>query len=103
MIANEQMTRASLVMWKSKQIDRVCHSSKDAETLVLSKMLDEVTYLARLIETLLFEEYKQRILVRIYTDSEPSLESIISTKQIERKSLQIVIQDLKERLMDSVI
>ena len=38
-------------MWKSKQIDRVCHSSKDAETLAFSKMLDEVTFLARKIET----------------------------------------------------
>ena len=54
MIANEQMTKASPVMWKSKQIERVCHSSKDAETLALSKMLDEATYLARQIETLLF-------------------------------------------------
>jgi hypothetical protein len=41
MLANEQMTKASPVMWKSKQIERVCHSSKDAETLALSKMLDE--------------------------------------------------------------
>ena len=39
-IVDEQMTKASLVMWKSKQIDRVCHSSKDAETLVFSKILD---------------------------------------------------------------
>ena len=33
MLANEQMTKASPVMWKSKQIERVCHSSKDAEIL----------------------------------------------------------------------
>ena len=78
MIADEQMTKASLVMWKSKQIDRVCHSSKDAETLALSKLLDEAAYLARQIEMLLFGDYKQRIPVRIYTDSEPSLESIAS-------------------------
>ena len=58
MIADEHMTKASQVMWKSKQIDRVCHSSKDAETLALSKMLDEVTYLARQIEMLLFGKYK---------------------------------------------
>ena len=48
-------------MWKSKQIDRVCHSSKDAETLDtgIVKMLDEVTYLAREIETLIYGDYKQ--------------------------------------------
>ena len=92
MIANEQMTRASPVMWKSKQIERVCHSSKDAETLALSKMLDEATFMARQIETLLFGEYRQKIPVRIYTESEPSLESIASTKQIERKNLRMTVQ-----------
>ena len=100
MIANEQMTKASPVMWKSKQIDRVCHSSKDAETLALSKMLDEATFMARQIETLLFGEYRQRIPVRIYTDSEPSLESIASTKQIERKNLRMTVQELKDSLVE---
>ena len=95
MIANEQLTKASPMMWESKLIDRVCHSSKDAETLALSKMLDEATYMARQIETLLFGDYRQRIPVRIYTDSEPTLESIVSTKQIERKSLRMKVQELK--------
>jgi len=35
-LADEKMTRASPLMWKSKQIDRVCHSSKDAETLAMT-------------------------------------------------------------------
>merc|ERR1712112_405135 len=96
MIANKNMTKASPVMWKAKQIERVCHSSKDAETLALSKILDEITYLARQIELLMFGEYKQRMPVRIFTDSEPSLESIASTKQIERKSLRMTVQELKE-------
>ena len=42
MIADDKMTAASPIMWKSKQIERVCHSSKDAETLAMSKLLDEV-------------------------------------------------------------
>ena len=66
----------------------------------MSKILDEATYLARQIEILLFGDYRQRIPVRIYTDSEPSLESIASTKQIERKSLRMTVQELKERLME---
>ena len=32
MIADDKMTVASLIMWKSKQIEHVCHSSKNAET-----------------------------------------------------------------------
>ena len=42
-LTNEEMTKASPLMWKSKQIDRVCHSSKDAETLSMTKMIDELT------------------------------------------------------------
>merc|ERR1712112_543374 len=99
LLANKNMTKASAVMWRSMQIERVCHSSKDAETLTLSKILDEATYLARQIEILLFGGYEQKVPVRIITDSEPLLESIASTKQIERKSLRMIVQELKERLM----
>ena len=49
---------------------------------------------------LLFGDYKQRIPVRIFTDSEPTLESIASTKQIERKSLRMTVQEMKERLIE---
>jgi len=52
MIVDERMTVASPLMWKSKQIERVCHSSKDAETLAMSKLLDEVIYIARQVEIL---------------------------------------------------
>ena len=48
---------------------------------------------------LLFGDYKQRIPVRIFTDSETTLESIASTKQIERKSLRMTVQEMKERLI----
>ena len=58
LLADKNLTKASAVMWKSKQIERVCHSSKDAETLALSKILDETTYLARQIEMLLFGKYE---------------------------------------------
>ena len=54
MMEDDKMTKASPIMWKSKQIERVCHSSKDAETLSMSKLLDEVVYIARQLEILLF-------------------------------------------------
>ena len=43
-MADDKMERASPIMWKSKQSDRVSHSSKDAETLALSKILDEAVF-----------------------------------------------------------
>ena len=103
MISDEQMNKASPVMWKSKQIDRVYHSSKDAEKLALSKLLDEAAYLARQIEMLLFGDFKQRIPLRISIDIEPTLESITSTKKIERKSLRIIVQEMKERLIEGYV
>merc|ERR1712240_757228 len=103
MIADERMTVASPVMWKSKQIERVCHSSKDAEILAISKLLDEVIYIARQVEILLFGDYRKRLAVRIMTDSEPTLESIASTRQIERKGLRMTVQEMKEKLMEGEI
>ena len=102
-IANGNMTRASPIMWKSKQIERVCHSSKDAETLAMNKLIDELVYIARQIEILLFGDYKKRMPVGVMTDSEPTLESIASTKQIERKGLRMTVQEMKEKLLDGEI
>ena len=92
--------RASLIYWKTKQIDRVTHSSKDAETLNVSKLVDDAVFLARQLEILLFGDYKGRILVKLFTDSEPTLESIASSKQVERKLLRMTIKDLKDRLLE---
>ena len=94
---------ASPIMWKSKQIERVCHSSKDAETLAMTKLIDEVVYKVWQLEILLFGDYRKRMPVRIMTDSEPTLESIASTKQIERKGLRMTVQEMKEKLMEGEI
>ena len=97
------MEKASPIMWKSKQIDRVCHSSKDAETLALSKLIDEAVYTGKQVEILLFGDYKMRIPVRIITDSEPTLENIASTRQIERKGLRMTVQEMKEKLIEGEV
>merc|ERR1712101_44878 len=102
-LTNEKMTKASPLMWKAKQIDRVCHSSKDTETLLMMKMIDELTYMARHVEILLYGDYKKRLNVRILTDSQPTLESIASTKQIERKGLRILVHEMKDKLRDGEI
>ena len=77
-LANEEMTRVTPIFWKSKTIARVCYNSKDAETISISKMMDDAIFAARQIETLYYREYKRRIKVWLFTDSEPSLESIAS-------------------------
>ena len=36
---------ASLVYWKTKQIQKAAHSSKDSETLNVSKLVDDAVYI----------------------------------------------------------
>ena len=102
-LTNKDMTKASPLMWKTKQIVRICHSSKDAETLSMTKMIDEITYMARHVEILLYGKYNKKINVRILTDSEPTLESIASTRQIERKGLRMLVHEMKDKLRDREI
>merc|ERR1712237_161542 len=90
-------------MWKAKQIDRVCHSSKDAETLAMTKMIDKLVYMSKHVEILMYGDYRKRMNVRILTDSEPTLESIATTKQIERKGLRMLVYEMKDKLRDGEI
>ena len=64
------MTKAVPIYWKSKTISRVCYSSKDAETINVSKMMDDAIFAARQIETLLFGNYSKRMKVTLVTDLE---------------------------------
>ena len=69
----------------------------------ITKMMEDAIFAARQLETLMFGDYKKRIKVRLFTDSEATLESIASSKQIERQSLRLTVTDLKERLVDGDI
>ena len=69
----------------------------------MTKMIDELVYMSRHVEILLYGDYRKRMNVRILTDSEPTLESIASTKQVERKALRMVVQEMKEKLRDGDI
>ena len=66
-------------------------------------MMEDTIFAARQLEILMFGDFKKRIKVRLYTDSETTLESIASSKQIERKTLRLTVTDLKERLVDGDI
>ena len=41
--------------------------------------------------------------MRIMTDSEPTLESIASTRQVERKGSKMTVQEMKEKLIEGEI
>ena len=66
-------------------------------------MMDDTIFAARQIETLYYGDYRKQMKVRLFTDSELTLELIASSRQVERKTLRHTIVDLKERLLDGEI
>ena len=102
-LTNSSMTRASPIYWKAKQIDIVCHRSKDAETLNLLTMVEDSVYAASQMEQMLYGDVLRRIPICLFTDSESTLESVTSSKQIVTKTLRTVIMDLKERILSREI
>ena len=62
----------------------------------ITKMMEDAVFAARQVEMLMFGDYWKRIKVRLFTDSEATLESIASSKQIkqiERKTLRLTVVD----------
>ena len=102
-LTNSNMTKASPLYWKSKTISRVCYSSKDAETLNMATMIKDAVYTARQVEILIFGNYQRRINIRLFMDSQATLESIASSKRIEKRTSRMTVVDLKERLVDGDI
>merc|ERR1712240_1007376 len=69
----------------------------------MTKMIDELVYMSRHVEILLYGDYRKRMNVRIIIDSKPTLESIASTKQIERMQFRMVVKEMKDKLRDGDI
>ena len=94
------------IFWKSKTIQKVCHSAKSAETRNLSKLVDDSVFFATQIGQLIFGKSiaeSVKLPVRLFTDSRPLLESISSTKQVEERLLRNTVTDLKEKLEDTSV
>ena len=66
-LSNSSMTRAAPIFWKTKQIDRVCHSSKDAEILNLLNIVNDYVLAARQLELLHYRDIIRRIPFCLYT------------------------------------
>ena len=66
-------------------------------------MVEDSVYAASQLEQMLYGDVLRRIPIRLFTDSESTLESVTSSKQIVTKTLRMVIMDLKERLLSGEI
>ena len=103
MLGNKKTNRVSPIYWKSKQISKVCHSAKDVLTHNIMRNVDTAIYLSHQLSILLFDNVKQRIPVRVYTDSLPLLESIASSKQVDQRLLRNTMVDLKQKLINGEV
>ena len=87
------------IFWKSKNIQKVCHSSKEAETKNILKLVDESLYQAKMVEQVLFGN-NRKVRVDLYTDSQALIDSIVSSRQLDGKMLRPIIADMMDKLID---
>ena len=52
---------------------------------------------------LLYGDVKGRILVKLFTDSEPTLELIVSSRREEIKQLRMNVMELKEKCLEGEV
>ena len=103
MLGSKFSDKVNPLYWKSKQIQNVCHSAKDAETRNILKVVDTAVYLSEQLSVLLFGSSRKQIPVKVYTDSKPLLDSIASSKQVEQKLLRNTMTDLKKKLEHGMV
>ena len=61
--------------------------------------MDDAIYFAHLVKEIYTGvKSSDQILVIVYKDSKPTIESIYSTRQVERKTVRHVIQSMKDAL-----
>ena len=66
-------------------------------------MAEDSVHAANQLEQMLYGDSSRRIPIRLFTDSESTLESVASSKQIVTKTLRTVIMELNERLLSGEI
>ena len=97
-LGTEKKPEVSSLFWKSKSIKVVCKSPKDAETINNCIVCDKARHLANQMSDLLFGRAGRRIPVVVFTDSLGTLESVASTKQVERNLMRQHVFALQSHL-----
>ena len=101
LLSNMSETKVSPLSWKSKSIPTVCKSAKDAETRAADKAIEDGIYVARCIkEVYTGKRGEAQIPLEVVTDSQPLVDSVNSSKQIDNKLLRPIIKFVKQ-LLDS--
>ena len=89
--------RCSLLNWKSKKVQRVVHSTIAAECLSLIDCNGDAHYIRNILEEVLFRDCrKQKIPIKIFTDSIQLRKSLYSTHLVTEKLLRVTIAEMKQ-------
>ena len=81
MIGKINNKRVGPVNWKSEVVNRVCTFPKASETQRVMLVVDDAKNVVEQLKELL----KAKIKVRVFTDSQPLLETLGSTSQVAKK------------------
>ena len=103
LLASRKGAKAVPLFWKSKNITKVCTSTKDAETHALFKNISDASFAATNLELLLFGSQDKKIKVESFIDSKPLIESLASTRVVENKFLVAEINALKSLIEDGTV
>ena len=95
-LGTKNSTKVSNLLWKSRTIRQVCKAPKDSETINACLVCDKARHLANQLSDLLFGKEGKRITVIIFTDSLGTLESIASSKQVDRNLMRQHVYTLQQ-------
>ena len=99
LLGSRKSDRIIPILWKTKLIHKACRSSKDAETIALGQAADYGIYTAKQLEEILYGiKDGQKFKTVIFSDSDSSIKSIVSSKQVERRYLRSDVHILKQHL-----
>ena len=99
LLGSRKNDRIIPILWKTKLIHKACRSSKDAETIALGQAADYGIYTAKQLEEILYgTKDGVKFKTVIFSDSDSSIKSVVSSKQVERRYLRSDVHILKQHL-----
>ena len=92
------------ILWKTKLIQKTCRSAKDAETISLEECADMATFSAQQVEEIIYGVRNgSKFKTLVFTDSESSIASTVSSKQVDRRCLRSYVQIMKDHLIEKTV
>ena len=87
----------SPLSWKSKTIQQVCKSVKSAETRSLDLAMEDSIFMGQMFNEIHTGNTNGYIDIEMKTDSKTLYDSIISTKQVDEKTIRHIIAWIKQQ------